>query len=273
MKASGGPLAKTTRTPVRFRLLVGWYRLRVALGSPSWWWQTVLVVGFWVLLGLPVYQASIKRGILHTVFAVVLTVGRAWRYASPKNMQLVRRGYLERKSLLYRLLKEMQYRERMTAADVERFRVDVLNLIASYVRSHRADTEGTEIFVNLIVEDGDHVVVVARDKDHRKPGARYAKDDMIVWRAMRNGEAAFSGDLQAEFPETTDKPYRSVLALPIHGDGTVVGVISIDSTRRHHFDVEHSDLERALAPYVCLAGWTLVGERLILNAKAGGDNP
>ena len=176
-------LVRPTLT-MRTRTIVYWHRMRVAFRSPRWWIGTLLLVGFWVLLGLPVYQAGIGRGLLHTALAVAMTFGRAWRWTSPRNMQVVEAAYLERKTLLYRLIKEMQYRVRMSAPEVERFRRDALTLIASYVRGHRADLRGVEIFVNLLVEDGDELVVIARNHDHRLPGVRYPKAGMLAYQAI-----------------------------------------------------------------------------------------
>ena len=233
------------------------HRLRASLVSPLWWVGNLLLIGFWIAVGWPVYQSSIKRGLLHTALAIGLLVGRAWRYAAPRTMQPVPIAYLERKASLYRLIKDMQRRESMTSAEILRFQCETLVLIASYVRSHRADTAGTEIFTNLLIEDGDHLKVIARNFDHRNPDARYPKEDMLATSAIEHGEVTWIGDLAKHFPSAAGKRYKSILVLPIIGAHAVLGAVSIDSTRKHHFDLEHKELERYLAPYVCLLAWTL----------------
>jgi len=190
------------------------HRLRASLVSPLWWVGNLLLIGFWIAVGWPVYQSSIKRGLLHTALAIGLLVGRAWRYAAPRTMQPVPIAYLERKASLYRLIKDMQRRESMTSAEILRFH-------------------------------------------HRNPDARYPKEDMLATSAIEHGEVTWIGDLAKHFPSAAGKRYKSILVLPIIGAHAVLGAVSIDSTRKHHFDLEHKELERYLAPYVCLLAWTL----------------
>jgi signal transduction protein with GAF and PtsI domain len=95
---------------------------------------------------------------------------------------------------------------------------------------------------------------------------------MLAWRALSTGVTCVTGDVAKDFPDTGPKPYASIMAIPIHGAGRVLGVVSIDSSRRHHFDLEWSELERYLLPYVCLLGWTLTKSTLKLSAPAG-DGP
>jgi hypothetical protein len=250
-----------TMAKARWHAVVYWHRLRAQSRSWLWWVRNAVALGFWVALGWPVYQKSITYGVVHTLFALAVLGGRAVRFASPVNMQLVKGEYLSRKNMLYRLLKEMQYRDLKTSEEIWRFQHEALQLIVSYVRSHRADAGGTEIFANLLIESGDELVVLARDKDHRLPGARYPKEGMLAWQAIRFGEVAYTGDVVRDLGQSwAGKPYRSIMVLPIRDDERILGAVSIDSARRHHFDLEWSDLERYLAPYVCLLGWTLKAE-------------
>lgn len=249
------------------KLLVYWYRVRINLKSKKWWISTGLLIGFWIALGMPVYEKGLAQGIAHTMLALILAGGRARRYAAPRDMQLVEHEYLTRKGRLYSLLKKLMYRERMSATEVTLFQEETLQLIASYVRGFRADLRGTEIFTNLVIEDGDDLVVVARDRDHRQPAARYPKADMVAWEAIQTGEAAVVGDLQAQIPHVgAKKRYRSILSVPIFGPQGVVGAVSIDSLRPHDFDSECDKLVSGLAPYVCLLGWTLIHCRPTLSS-------
>ena len=166
--------------------------------------------------------------------------------------------YLARKGRLYKLLKMMQRRESLVPSEIAEFQREALQLIASYVRGHRADAKGCEIFVNLLVEEGDQLVVVARNHDHRTPVARYPKDSMLAWQAISSGETVCIGDLRKLAPDqAAQKPYVSIMVIPVLGDDRVLGAVSIDSTRPHHFDAECTVLERYLAPDVCLLGWSI----------------
>lgn len=256
---------------IRRRAEIYWVRIRPSLQSWKWWWQTAILLGFWVAVGWPIYQTSVARGALHTLLAILLAVGRAKRYSAPVNMQVVHHDYLARKALLLRLVKEMQRGQTMTAFEVSRFQQETLQLIASYVRGHRSDTKRNEIFVNLLVEDGNSLKVVARDLDHRLPGALYPKENMVAWRAIQTGIVQLTGDVQTEYPNTASaKKYKSILALPVCADVGVLGCVSIDSIRPCHFDLEWSELERNVSPYVALLEWTLTKSMVMLPSGTGG---
>lgn len=241
------------------RLLhVFWYRARYSVRSRRWWWTTTLWVGFWVVLGWPIYDRGIGRGLIHTALGVLMVAGRAWRWGSPQNLQLVEHEYLKRKTGLYRLIRRMQRRDALTESEARAFQTEALDLISSYVRGHRADFRGTEIYVNLLVEDGDDLVVVARNHEHRKPYARYPKTDMLAWEAFTTGEVVCTSDINDErYPSHPNRRYRSILVVPIMSDDKVIGCVSIDSTRPHHFDLEYERLARCLLPYTSLLGWTI----------------
>jgi GAF domain-containing protein len=248
---------------------VYWYRACSAMRSGKWWLHVVVVVGFWVSLGIPLYQVKIRYGLLHTVTAILLLYGRAVRLSGPVTLPQVQYQYLARKSRLYRLLKLMQRRAHLTPHEILDFQREALELIVSYVRGHRADLSGTQIFANLLVEDGDDLIVVARNQEHREPGARYAKSTMLAWTAMHDGQTECMGDLVKDVPQQAEaKPYRSIMAVPVWGEEKVVGVVSIDSTRPHHFDIECQNLERYLAPYICLLAWSITRDRSMIGTQA-----
>jgi hypothetical protein len=158
----------------------------------------------------------------------------------------------------------------MAPHEVSRFQRETLELVASYVRSHRADFSATQIYVNLLVEDGDELVVIARDSEHRKPGARYQRRLMAAATVFENGDHLVVGNVQREYGDV-DKPYRSILLLPVRGPQTVLAVLSIDSAKAHHFDLEGRDLERYLAPYTALLEWSLLACHSTPEERSSGD--
>jgi hypothetical protein len=70
------------------------------------------------------------------------------------------------------------------------------------------------------------------------------------------GDHVVVGDVHREYGEV-EKPYRSILALPVRGPTSVVAVVSIDSSKAHHFALENQDLDRYLQPYIGLLEWSL----------------
>jgi hypothetical protein len=221
-------------------------------------------VGLWLLelvpILAPVVVLGVKGGILYTAVIMAARALKAWNHASPAHMQLLRRNYGERKLKLYALLQDMQRRTELDLPGIERFQKEALDLIANYVRDHRADYKRTQIYVNLLVEDGNDLVVVRRDEPHRARSARYPKQGMLAWKVLQAGDALTTGNVYADFPETpAGKPYRSILALPIvvETERTTVGVVSIDSSRPYHFESDFLNLVKGLMPYVALLAWTL----------------
>jgi hypothetical protein len=256
-------LVPQPRGPIRGArrwLTISRHEVRTAIRSWRWWVNSLLTVAQVAALALPVLAASgVKGGLLSFSAWFVITLVKKARDVSPKNMQLLTRNYIERKLRLYDLITVTQRHETTTPPEVMKFQRDALILIASYVRDHRADSGKTKIFANLLIEDGDNLIVVARDQDHRTGRASYPKEGMIVWDAMLRGEAVVTGDLCADFPHTLPgKRYKSVLAIPVFRSGVVVGAVSIDSSERYHFDLEAAQLTTYLMPYIALLSWTLL---------------
>jgi transcriptional regulator with GAF, ATPase, and Fis domain len=172
----------------------------------------------------------------------------------------VKEWYLARKLGLTKVIQALHRREEIAKNpdSVREYQREVLWLIASYVRGYRFDKKGRIIFANLLVPDGDHLVVVARDREHRKPTARYPRDGMIVDEVFQTGDATITGDLYIDYPATDrGKKYHSILVLPVRYNDRVLAAVSIDSSRKHDFDVGFRDLVECLQPYVALLGWTV----------------
>lgn len=245
------------RAHARRWLAVSLRRAWAAVCSRRWWWRTGVYLGALLCLGIPAYNKSVRWGLAHSLVTIFFVLGKAVAFSSDRTMKIVQENYLERKVLLYRLIKDLQRHPTMTPSQIETFQRETLELIASYVRSHRADLAATQIYVNLLVEDGDHLVVIARDSNHRHPRARYPRAVMAAARVFDTGDHFLVNDVHREYGDV-EKPYRSILLLPVRGPDSVLAVVSIDSAKPHHFDLEAADLERYLAPYIALLEWSLL---------------
>ena len=258
-RASASDRTVAPTHPVRRRLTMWWHGSLTAARGPGWIAQLPLVGLSFMLLAYPWWKMGTKAGIVGTATWVIMTLWKTWIHVNPKHMKLLARGYAERKLALYMLIQDLERAPVMTDVEVHRFQRDALSLIAKYVRDHRLDRKGTEIFVNLLVAEGDDLVVVARDRPHRADSAQYARSGMIAAKALDTGNNVVTGDVYVDYPETPpSKPYRSIMAIPVRdASDTVLGVVSIDSSRRYHFDAHKNDLGDGLAPYVALLAWTL----------------
>ncbi|HEY5957242.1 MAG TPA: GAF domain-containing protein [Polyangiaceae bacterium] len=241
-----------------FSARVLWTRLRLAIRSPGAWLRFAFLTGAVVYFGTSVWSRSKPAGIAHALLFYLLAYGRASSFVAFSHMKVVSKDYVERKIRLYALIKQVQYREGMSVQATGQYQCECLRLIASYVRNHRADWAGDEIYVNLLIEDGDDLVVVARDREHRIAGARYPKKKMVVWKAIQTGTTLAENDIGKAVAQTEEKTYRSILAIPVRGKaGEVLGAVSVDSRHPHHFEGQVLALEKYLLPYVCLLAWTI----------------
>lgn len=257
---------------LRWTVSVYWHRALVAVRSKRWWLQTSGFFGVWLMIGWPLFDAQAPgRGVAFAALAVVMKFGMARRLAWSAEMRLVPRFYIERKLMMYRLVLESRRASDMGPREIARYQRDALALIANYVRSHREDPDGSTIFVNLVVADGDTVRVVARSDDHRVPFATYPRATSLAGQVIDTGEVGYTGNIAVDWG-VSGKPYKSVLVLPVRDESAILGAVAIDSGKAYHFDIEHNDLDRALQPYIALLVWTLEQNPTTLNGL-GLDAP
>lgn len=170
----------------------------------------------------------------------------------------------DRKLATAAVLKKLneQIRGEPPTADVVKLITDILDVIVSHVRDHRGNHRNVEVFANLLLQDGDDLVVVARDANlsvetyRREVPRRYKKAALAAGRAISSGKPVSVGELTEEYPEAPkNKPYRSILALPLFSSANVAfGALSIDSSRAYFFESFipgrlENDMENSLSPY------------------------
>jgi hypothetical protein len=212
--------------------------------------------------------AAAKSGLSFFGYAMaglilLIKVWNAIKEFDPKHLPMLKRTRTERQLLLEKLIHSVHLWVSKAPAkrEIEVFQQDTLHLIASYVRDHRSDLKGKKIFVNLLIRDGEELVVVARSDLKRPIPQRYKADEcLVMWTAIETGVTQFTGDVYIDSPATpAGKPYNSVLAMPIKLDKKVVGGVSVDSAAKYHFDRYVDELQTELAPYVQLLAVTLAG--------------
>lgn len=194
-------------------------------------------------------------------FAIIVArlVPRIWRGSAPATLKELERSSQRRSFAIAKLALDMNRWPSMTLGEVKGFQHRVLEQIASYVRDLRGDARGRTIFANLLCEkDASLLEVVARSDDRPLYGV-VPKSTSIGWHAIQSGEKEWCGDLYVDFPSAPPgKRYASVLAIPVPDHlGNVVGVVTIDSRERHHFDAIHEDVVLHVMPLVAMLGWTL----------------
>jgi hypothetical protein len=226
-------------------------------------------------LALPVTAAATVGLSALSVVAIAVLVTmqarKAWAAYRPGHLHIVHRNQLAKKIALRCLVDDLQRNREMGHAEVRRFQEEALDFIARSVRDRRSDLEGSAIYANLLVENGEYMMVIARNESHRILPGRYPKENLLAWRALESGRPKLLGDLG----ETEANPlYRSILALPVTWRGIPVGVVTVDSQLSHHFDRDFQSLTDELNPFVAMLAWTLTDEpvrRDGIRVVRGGD--
>ncbi len=229
------------------------------MSSRETWIRILLIVLQVSSLAFGLFKAGVKTTVVSLGGFFAFWFVRSWRDGRRPNLKTFERNAAERSTNLYRVVSDLQRREELTANEIERYQCDVLHYIALYVRDHRRNSGTPTIFANLLVADGDELVVVARDREHRVARARYPKARMLAWEAIETGLVQLTGDVRIDYPGMAEgKPYTSILAIPVFYRGQRVAAVSIDSSNRYHFDLDWRELVDHLAPYVAMLGWTAV---------------
>jgi hypothetical protein len=200
-----------------------------------------------LVTGLTWYSAGFAAVILGLKLKAVMAE------LSPQHLQLFERNHRIRRIAEFKRIQDLgewisnppRHRE------LERFQQEVIELIVNYVRDHRVDFRGAKVFANLMIPDGDDVVVITRSDPQRPCPARYPLQVVsVAARVLATGTLCSTGRVYADHPDTLpDKPYKSILALPIRANQQTIGVVSLDSEVECHFDSWEDELAATLMPY------------------------
>lgn len=239
--------------------LVNRHSLESALGAGSLKWRLVqfLVEAFVLAAGF-IAVKPLGGGLILVTLVLVKLFFRIWKGTAPVSLKEVELSSRKRSFAIFELVLGMSRFPSMTLHEVRSFQRNVLMQIASYARDMRGDAFGRKIFANLLEDRGDALEVTARS-DSRPTGARVSKNCCVAWTCLQTQDKAFTGDLYAQFPAApSGKKYASILAIPvIDAQSVVLGVVTIDSKERHHFDEIHEDVIMHVMPLVAMLGWTI----------------
>jgi hypothetical protein len=137
----------------------------------------------------------------------------------------------------------------------ERFIHGILTTINSHVERWIVESAGMYINVSLLIEDPEdpsRLAVIARAHPNRQ-NVSYPKTSLFAWGKCWKPKTVYYA---AEFSDNS-KPYKCILLVPLkiqaaNGNKSVVGVISIDSSKTHHFDGLEFEIESKLLPELSL---------------------
>lgn len=242
------------------RAILTKHSLESALGSGGLTWRVFFFLSEISVLAFGLMWINPPRGgLIALLLAIVKLSPRIWKGSAPVTLKDLALATKKRSFAVSKLTQDMSRGRAMAIDEMKSFQHRVLEQVASYVRDLRGDTIGRKIFANLLIEkDNESMEVVARS-DGRPLYGVVPKPTCIGWRAILSGELECCGDLYGEVPETAPgKKYCSVLAIPVlDHSGGIVGVVTIDSREKHHFDSIHDDVVMHVMPLISMLGWTL----------------
>lgn len=279
-----GAVIWAVQTPVLRRAFVKFYYLARNTLSADLEWRDLaywLIIGAFVALPIALSRGWGKGGdsTFHWqeffIVIAIVALGNAARIVfsglseSRRILRPVHGGFWRqnRKIATAAILKKVNTLVDNRPADetqVKKLITDLLEIIVLHVRDHRGNHKRVDVFANLLLIQGDDLVVVARDptlhtNDYRREIPKwYKKAALVAGRAIESKTAVSVGDLTIEYPEAPkNKPYRSILAIPLmtSDNERPIGALSIDSTRPYFFEsftpgTVENDLENSLAPYL-----------------------
>jgi len=231
------------------------------LSFGDWVTQIAIAAGFLgpvIAVGTLTIAERARIGLLALAGYILANVLKARKQLNPTFQRKAQENYDERKVRFARIIARTgSWNDEKDPHDYQR---ECLDLIANYVRSYRWDVYSRVIFANLLVvdpEDDSQLKVIARDREglfgSRTVPQTYERLERKVNSCFETGKTCIVDDLELEYgPEYAEKPYRSVLGIPLWSMDRkcVVGVLSIDSSESCHFRQIATELEWNLQPYI-----------------------
>jgi hypothetical protein len=143
--------------------------------------------------------------------------------------------------------------------------------IVDSVRDERNDIQGNKIFSNLLIPDGDELVVAIRNAPDRTDGTRYPQATLNCSDVLRTKKPMFFGNVHhSDSKSRREVTYKSFMAIPVlnfTGDACLA-IVTIDSSEIHHFDDVYETFDTLLSPYITTITTTFFIESM--HNKAGG---
>lgn len=150
--------------------------------------------------------------------------------------------------------------EYATPEKIKEIRQKLLICIVDSVRAYRNDLPGSKIFSNLLVPNGDDLIVSIRNAPNRTDGTKYKKSDLFCSKVLTSKKPLSCGDVQ----QITDRElsYKSFMAIPVlsYDNCECLAIVTIDSTEIHHFDEIYESFDTLLSPYITTITTTFILE-------------
>lgn len=157
--------------------------------------------------------------------------------------------------------------EQATPDKIKEIRQRLLSCIVDTVRAFRNDLPGSKIYSNLLIPDGDDLVVTIRNAPDRSNGTRYNKNGLLCSSVLTSKKPIYCGDVR----KITDRnvSYKSFMAIPVldFTQTKCLAIVTIDSVEIHHFDEIYASFDTLLSPYITTITTTFILEQRHIGGK------
>lgn len=86
--------------------------------------------------------------------------------------------------------------EHATPDKIKEIRQRLLRCIVDTIRAFRNDLPDSKIYSNLLIPDGEHIIVAIRNAPDRLDGTRYKKSKLLCGNVLTSKKPMFCGDVQ-----------------------------------------------------------------------------
>lgn len=256
-----------------------WYRKKHAISARFSKSAVEYTLDFLSLIAW-LYLITLTKDLSPTVIICVLTmlfarafpVAKAFWKGDSEKLNFLKKRRIESNTCLMEINSCLVDKQHVTPEKIKEIRQRLLRCIVDTVRAYRNDLQGSKIFSNLLVPDGNDLVVAIRNAPDRTDGTRYSKNSLKCSAVLTTKKPLFCGDVEHLEENKRDVRYKSFMAIPVlnYTNNECIAIVTIDSTEFHHFDEIYETFDTLLSPYITTITTTFILENIVV--PTGGSN-
>ncbi|MEE9338597.1 MAG: hypothetical protein V3U87_10985 [Methylococcaceae bacterium] len=246
-----------------------WHRKRHAISSSftrSPTEYTLEILGLFAWLSL-VISARDELTVLVLMCALVMLIARAFPvikaifWSDKAKLNFLKQRRVESNTCLREINTSLVNPKHANPEKIKEIRQRLLSCIVDTVRAYRNDLPGSKIYSNLLIPDGEDLIVSIRNAPDRANGTRYKKSKLACSIVLTSKKPMYHGDINSITER--DLSYKSFMAIPVldYTQTECLAIVTIDSAEFHHFDEIYESFDTLLSPYITTITTTFILEK------------
>lgn len=209
-----------------------------------------LLAWFFLVLSTKEIDLRVVVCILFMLAARAFPVIKAFLWSDKEKLNFLKKRRIESNTCLREINTCLVENETITREKIKDIQKKLLNCIVDTVRAYRNDLSGSKIYSNLLIPDGDNLIVTIRNAPDRSNGTKHKKSKLFCSKVLDTKKPTFCGNAN----QITDRElsYKSFMAIPVldYTKTKCIAIVTIDSTEIHHFDEIYESFDTLLSPYI-----------------------